>query len=227
MNAMSRFALFSVAIVLAATYAVADTPTESPKMTFRDVKGEPQMSALKDKVTPYRFEDMVLVIIKDTARCGQKPTNASFAIKGNQIALHYELTPAPPGATTTPSVSIAAARRVKTRACEMRHAPIAMKTVMTSGNSSGSRDIPKAMPPSIACNQEPRSRPNNRTVSPPAMAPTMAKSRISQPICRCSCGCSVSMVRSSLPILPISLRAPVAWTSACAVPRTTRVPAKT
>src|SRR5450759_4488824 len=84
-----------------------------------------------------------------------------------------------------PSVSIAAARRVKTRAWEMRHAPLAMKTAMTNGNSSGSRDMPKAMPPSMACSHEPRSRPNNRTVSPPATAPTMAKSRINQRICRC------------------------------------------
>ena len=98
---MNKFALFPVAIALAAaSFAFADTPTEPPKMTFRDVKAEPQMSAMADKVTPYRFEDFVLVIIKDTVLCGQKATNASFAIKGNQIALHYELTPAPPGATT-------------------------------------------------------------------------------------------------------------------------------
>ena len=98
---MNKFALFPVAIALAAaSFAFADTPTESSKMTFRDIKAEPQMSAMADKVTPYRFEDFVLVIIKDTILCGQKATNASFAIKGNQIALHYELTPAPPGATT-------------------------------------------------------------------------------------------------------------------------------
>jgi hypothetical protein len=94
------FASFSVALVLAAACAFADTPTESAKMTFRDVRAEPQISAFNDKVTPYRSEDMVLVIIKDTILCGQKATNASFAIKGNQIALHYELTPVPAGATT-------------------------------------------------------------------------------------------------------------------------------
>ena len=59
---------------------------------------------------------------------------------------------------------MAAALRVKTRAREMRHAPMAMNTVMTKGNSSGNSDMPSAMPASIACNQEPRSRPNNRTV---------------------------------------------------------------
>jgi hypothetical protein len=65
----------------------ADTPTESSKMTFRDVGAERQMSVFEDKITPYRFEDMVLVVIKDSAICGQKATKASFAIKGNEIAL--------------------------------------------------------------------------------------------------------------------------------------------
>ena len=37
-------------------------------------------------------------------------------------------------------------RRVSTRAREMRHAPMTMKTVSTSGNSSGSIDMPSAMP---------------------------------------------------------------------------------
>ncbi len=57
-----------------------------------------------------------------------------------------------------PSVSIAAARRVSTRALEMRHAPIAMNTVNTTGNSSGSIDMPSAMPARIASSQPPRER---------------------------------------------------------------------
>ena len=98
---MNKFALFPVAIALAAaSFAFADTPKDSPKMTFRDVKAEPQMPAFKDKVSSYRMEDTVIVVVKDTVHCGQKATNASFAIKENQIALHYELTPAPSGATT-------------------------------------------------------------------------------------------------------------------------------
>ena len=99
-NAMNKIALFPIAVTLAAAYAFADTPKDSPKMTFRDVKAEPQMSAFKDKVSSYRYEDTVIVVIKDTVQCGQKATNASSAIKENQIALHYELTPAPSGATT-------------------------------------------------------------------------------------------------------------------------------
>lgn len=55
-----------------------------------------------------------------------------------------------------PSVSIAAVRRVSTRACEMRQAPMAMKIVNTMGNSSGSIDMPSAMPASTASSHPPR-----------------------------------------------------------------------
>jgi hypothetical protein len=58
-----------------------------------------------------------------------------------------------------PSVSIADARRVRTRAREIRQAPIAMNTASTTGNSSGNIDIPRAMPASSASSQPPRSVP--------------------------------------------------------------------
>ena len=96
---MNKFSLCSAALALAAAFAFADTPTESSKMTFRDVGAVRQMSVFEDKINPYRFEDVVLVVIKDSAICGQKVTKPSFAIKGNEIALHYELTPALPGTT--------------------------------------------------------------------------------------------------------------------------------
>jgi len=82
---------------LAAAFAFADTPTEPPKMTFHVFPPETKITA-SDKVSPYRFKDMVIVVIKDNVRCGQKPINASFAIKGSQIALRYDLTPAAPDA---------------------------------------------------------------------------------------------------------------------------------
>jgi hypothetical protein len=41
----------------------------------------------------------------------------------------------------------------------LRHAPMTMKTVSTSGNSSGSIDMPRAMPASSALNHAPRSNP--------------------------------------------------------------------
>ena len=92
---MNKFALFAVAIGFAAAYAFADSPTEAPKMTFRVFSAETKI-ATTDRVTPYRSEDVVLVVVKDNVRCGQKPINPSFAIKGDQIVLHYELTPPAP-----------------------------------------------------------------------------------------------------------------------------------
>src|ERR1039458_4579652 len=102
---MNRFALFPVAIVLAAAYAFADSPTAPPKMTFRVLQGDTHLSAFEHDVMPYRSRDVVIVVIKDTFRCGQKPINTSFAIKASQIALHFDLTPAAPAAPTCPLVS--------------------------------------------------------------------------------------------------------------------------
>jgi hypothetical protein len=58
-----------------------------------------------------------------------------------------------------PSVSIEAARRVSTRALEIRQAPIAMKTVSTTGNSSGNMDMPMVIPASTASSHPPRNVP--------------------------------------------------------------------
>lgn len=58
-----------------------------------------------------------------------------------------------------PSVSMAAAHLVSTRAWEMRQAPVAMNTVSTTGNSAGSIDMPTAMPASTASRQLPRRSP--------------------------------------------------------------------
>ena len=58
-----------------------------------------------------------------------------------------------------PKASMAEARRVRTRAPEIRHAPITMKTLSTRGNSSGNIDISRAMPARSASSQEPRSNP--------------------------------------------------------------------
>jgi hypothetical protein len=96
-NYSGGFASFSVALVLVAAHAFADTPPKPPKMTFHAFPHETKVLT-SDKVTPYRVEDMVLVVIKDNVRCGQKPVNVSFAIKASQIALHYDLTPAAPDA---------------------------------------------------------------------------------------------------------------------------------
>jgi hypothetical protein len=86
MNNMNRFALFPVAILLASAFAFADTPAGPPKMTFRAFPPETKVSTT-DKVTRFRSLETVIVVIKDTVRCGQKPVKASFAIKTSQIIL--------------------------------------------------------------------------------------------------------------------------------------------
>ena len=52
-----------------------------------------------------------------------------------------------------PRASMVAARRVSTRCCDSRHAPIAMKTVRISRNSCGSIDIAIVMPASAPPSQ--------------------------------------------------------------------------
>jgi len=58
-----------------------------------------------------------------------------------------------------PSVSMTAARRTKTFRCASRHAPMAIKTARTIGNSSGSKAIASVIPASAPSIQLPRSKP--------------------------------------------------------------------
>ena len=94
---MNKIALLPIVVTLATGYAFGDAPKAPPKMTFRTFSAETRI-ATTDRVTPYRFEDVLLVVIKDSLRCGQKPVDASFSIKAGQVSLHYNLTPAAPDA---------------------------------------------------------------------------------------------------------------------------------
>uniref|UniRef100_A0A0S6Z011 Secreted protein n=1 Tax=Mizugakiibacter sediminis TaxID=1475481 RepID=A0A0S6Z011_9GAMM len=123
-----------------------------------------------------------------------------------------------------PSVSMVAARRVSTRAFEMRHAPITMNTLSTSGNSSGSIDMPSAMPASSAFIQPSRSRPYSSTASALSVTPARPNARTTCRVCRLSRVGSCVMRPSAAPMRPISLRGPVAVTQARPRPRTTSVP---
>ena len=96
---------------------------------------------------------------------------------------------------------------VRTRAWEMRHAPIAMNTVSTTGNSSGSIDMPSAMPASkrvepaaaqrsVQHHHQHADRPaGQRKDARPAAASAPAAAAVRSPACS-----------SDWPILPISLR---------------------
>ena len=126
-----------------------------------------------------------------------------------------------------PKVSIAAARRVSTRAREIRHAPIAMNTVSTTGISSGNIDIPSAIPARTASSHPPRRVPYSTTASAVTAPPTMANIRTNRRVWACNRGASVCSAPRDWPILPTSLRTPVAVTSAIPVPRTTSEPENT
>jgi hypothetical protein len=44
------------------------------------------------------MNDLILVVVNDPVRCGQKPLNSTFELKAERLLLHYDLTPADPGA---------------------------------------------------------------------------------------------------------------------------------
>ena len=123
-----------------------------------------------------------------------------------------------------PRASMALARRTSTRCCEMRQAPIAMKTVRIRGNSCGSRDMLKVMPARMAASAWPRDQKYSKATSTLRLMPTTASTRTSLRVCTCSAGTACSIWRSVTPMRPISVCAPVAVTSARPWPLTTIEP---
>ena len=115
-----------------------------------------------------------------------------------------------------PKVSMVAARRASTRALDKRSAPMAMNTARTTGNSSGSIDIPIAMPASKASSHSPRDQPCSRKANRLTTPPSEANQITSRRVCRRRSGEAVSTSPSSLPIRPIALVSPVAVTSTSA-----------
>ena len=124
-----------------------------------------------------------------------------------------------------PSVSMALMRRVSTPSFARRRAPSAGNTVITTGYSSGSIAIARAMPASTACSQSPRTSPCTTTSARLSTSASRARLRTSRVVCFCSGEVSCSTLPSAVPMRPISLRAPVAVTRASAWPCTISVPA--
>ena len=124
-----------------------------------------------------------------------------------------------------PSVSIALMRRVSTPAFNRRRASIAGNTVRTTGYSSGSMAMARAMPASKACSQSPRSKPWASTSARLSAPASRARRRTSLAVCLCSGERSPATVPSAVPMRPIALRAPVAVTRARPWPCTISVPA--
>ncbi len=99
-----------------------------------------------------------------------------------------------------PSASMAAGRRVSTLCCDMRQAPIAMNTVSTSGNSSGSIAMAIVMPASAAASQPPWVHQYSADASTLTSNPSTVNQRTSWRVCRCSGVTSGSIAPSTLPI---------------------------
>lgn len=98
---MSKIVFLPAAAVLAAISALAlagPPPSEAPTMKFRVLPMEEKVPASEHKITPYRINDLMHVVVRDPVRCGQKPLNPSFELKPGQLVLHYDLTAANPGA---------------------------------------------------------------------------------------------------------------------------------
>jgi hypothetical protein len=87
--------------------------------------------------------------------------------------------------------------------------------------------MPSAMPASTASSHPPRNRPYSTTASMLAAPPTAANTIMTVRVCARRRGGCVSSPASDWPIFPISLRGPVAVTSAIPLPRTMRAPEKT
>ena len=118
-----------------------------------------------------------------------------------------------------PSASTAGRRRVSTRLCERRQAPRAMKIVSTTGNSSGSTAMASAMPARSALQPARRASGRRRTTSAAQRrTPSHGDGLHDAPDLLLERRRARSRGRASAtPMRPISVREPVARTSASAV----------
>ncbi len=94
--------MLAAGLVLAAAAvhpALADDIGANTKLTFNSIPIAEKFGEPRHRVLPYRAEDRVIVVVVDPIFCGQKPLNPRFAIKPGKIVLHYDLSPAPVGAS--------------------------------------------------------------------------------------------------------------------------------
>ena len=130
-----------------------------------------------------------------------------------------------------PNISTAGIRRVSTRLRDNRHAPSARKIVSTTGNSSGRMAIAIAMPARNPCFHAsalpPRVSAKATTTTQQAPSPVIARRRTMRRVSVCSIVGSAFVCSRALPILPSSVRGPVAAISTMPWPEVTKVPENT
>ena len=113
-----------------------------------------------------------------------------------------------------PSASIAGVRRTRAWCRAIRQAPSARNTASTTGNSSGMVAIASVRPARIASASPPRLAMNKADTSTAVTSAKPANRATTRRISRCIGVGSTCRLRSETPILPTSVRAPVAVTSA-------------
>ncbi len=91
------------ALIVSAS-AESPGPVEAPRLEFRVIPIE-DVPLSEHKVTPYRLFDKMIVTVWDPVSCGQKPTDPTFSIEGDNLFLRYGLTPAAPAAKPCTLVS--------------------------------------------------------------------------------------------------------------------------
>ena len=126
--------------------------------------------------------------------------------------------------STQPSVSTAGNRRITADCFDIREMPIASETVTTAGSPSGMAATARLMPESsISRTSSPRRIPV--TVTHAQMSRQQTRMTLPRLLSRfCSGVCSTAAEPSSEAILPISVRMPVAVTTASPRPAVTSVP---
>jgi len=88
------------AMVGGASWAIGpDVPVDGvPSLAFEELRSTEAVSGAAHHVAPYRFYDKLVVTVRDPVACGQHAVSPSFSLKGEELHLRYDLTPAAPGA---------------------------------------------------------------------------------------------------------------------------------
>ena len=94
MNALKICVTSSSLFFGLAMLSKAAEPVQTPHLTFRTIPVE-QASNGEHKVMPYRMFDTLVVTVWDPISCGQRPSDESVQVKGDEIYLTYKLS-APP-----------------------------------------------------------------------------------------------------------------------------------
>jgi hypothetical protein len=90
----ARLALACVAFAAITGSAAADEVRPILAMKFTSIQMVEQAGAGALRISLYRMEDRVMILVQDPIVCGQRPINPTSELQGNQLRLRYDLTKA-------------------------------------------------------------------------------------------------------------------------------------